>query len=33
MKYLPADVAFGKLSALAAGAKMVRAEIHRRAAN
>src|SRR5690348_3851180 len=33
MKYLPADVAFGKLSALAAGAKLVRAEIHRRAAN
>ena len=33
MKYLPAEVAFGKLSALAGGAKLVRAEIHRRAAN
>ena len=32
MKYLPADVAFGKLKALAAGAKIVRSELAGRAA-
>ncbi|MGA2509893.1 MAG: uroporphyrinogen decarboxylase family protein [Candidatus Acidiferrales bacterium] len=33
MKYLPANVAFGKMKAMAAGAKLVRAEFQRRAAN
>jgi 5-methyltetrahydropteroyltriglutamate--homocysteine methyltransferase len=28
MKYLPADVAFGKIKALAAGAKLVRDKLH-----
>jgi 5-methyltetrahydropteroyltriglutamate--homocysteine methyltransferase len=27
MKYLPRDVAFGKLAALSAGARLVRAEV------
>ena len=33
MKYLPANVAFGKMEAMVAGAKIVRAEFQRRAAN
>jgi 5-methyltetrahydropteroyltriglutamate--homocysteine methyltransferase len=32
MKYLPAEVAFGKMKAMAAGARIVRGELHGRAA-